>query len=138
MAAALVDWLVDEVLTRQPEAHHCWELRTAKLVTRAGSRSVSGTGKPFLSLLLALTLRWLGPQRSLLLIADGGRWTRRFFQEMVAGVAAKTMVLEGDHRARAWTERGGPICRSRAEQQRLARRLGRRRWAGQVEAAVSL
>ncbi len=84
LAADEVLLLVDEVLTRQPDRHHFWELRTAKLVTRAGYRYVSGTGEPFLALLLALTLVWLGPQGSLLLIADGARWIRRFFEEMLA------------------------------------------------------
>ena len=84
------------------------------------------------------TLVWLGPQRSLLLIADGARWIRRFFQERLAGVAAKTLVLDWDHLARTCTERCGTICRSRDEKQQLARRLVRRLWAGQVEAAVSV
>ena len=113
-------------------------MRTAKLVTREGYRYLSGTGEPFLALLLALTLVWLGSQRSLLLIADGARWIRRFFQEMLAGVAAKTMVLDWDHLARTCTERCGTICRSRQEKQRLVRRLLRRLWAGKVDAAVSV
>jgi hypothetical protein len=67
----------DEVLTRPPDQHYVWELRTAKLVTQEGYRYVSGTGESFLHLLLALTLVWLGSQCSLLLnlwseSADGG------------------------------------------------------------------
>jgi hypothetical protein len=138
LAAGEVLLLVDEVLTRQPDRHHFWELRTAKLVTQEGYRYVSGTGEPFLSLLLAVTLLWLGSQCSLLLIADGARWIRRFFQEMLAGVVAKTMVLDWDHLARTCTERCGTICRSRQEKQRLMRRLVRRLWAGQVTAAVGV
>ncbi len=138
LAADEVLLLVDEVLTRQSEPHHFWELRTAKLVTREGYRYVSGTGEPFLHLVLALTLVWLGPQRSLLLIADGARWIRRFFQEMLTGVVAKTMVLDWDHLARTCTERCGTICRSCQEKQQLARRLVRRLWAGKVDGAVSL
>ena len=138
LAADEVLLLVDEVLTRQSEPHHFWELRTAKLVTREGCRYVSGTGEPFLHLVLALTLLWAGPQRSLLLIADGARWIRRFFQERLAGVAAKTMVLDWDHLARTCTERCGTLCRSREEKQRLVRRLTRRLWAGKVDAAVAV
>ena len=130
--------LVDEVLTRQPDRHHFCELRTAQLVTREGYRYISGTGDPFLHLLLALTLVWLGPQHSLLLIADGARWIRRFFEERLAGVAAKTMVLDWDHLARTCTERCGTICRSREEKQQLAGRLVRRLWAGKVQEVVSL
>ncbi len=95
-------------------------MRTAKLVTREGYRYVSGTGGTFLAVLLALTLVWLGPQRSLLLIADGARWIRRFFQERLAGVVHKTMVLDWDHLARTCTERCGTICRSREEKQWLS------------------
>ena len=84
-------------------------------MTREGYRYVSGTGEPFLAVLLVLTLVWTGPRRSLLLIADGARWIRGFFQDMVAGVAAKTMVLDWDHLARTGTERCGTICRSREE-----------------------
>ncbi len=138
LAADEVLLLMDEVLTRQPDRHHFWELRTAKLVTPAGYRYVSGTGESFLHLVLALTLVWLGPQCSLLLIADGARWIRCFFQERLAGVAAKTMVLDWDHLARTCTERCGTICRTREEKQRLARRLVRRLWAGKVEAAVNV
>src|ERR671916_2966730 len=67
---------VDEVLTRKPGGEGFWEVRTAKLMTREGYHYVSGTGETFLRVLLAVTVVWLGPQCSLLLIADGARWIR--------------------------------------------------------------
>jgi hypothetical protein len=40
---------VDEVLTRKPEPHRFWELRTARIVTADGYRYLSGVGRPFSS-----------------------------------------------------------------------------------------
>jgi hypothetical protein len=62
---------VDEVLTRKPEPHHFWELRTARVVTADGYRYLSGMGAIFLQQLLVVVLLALGAHRSLLLIADG-------------------------------------------------------------------
>jgi hypothetical protein len=40
---------VDEVLTRKPEPHRFWEVRTARVVTAQGYRYLSGVGQTFLS-----------------------------------------------------------------------------------------
>jgi hypothetical protein len=72
---------VDEVLTRKPEPHRFWEVRTARVVTAQGYRYLSGVGQTFLQQLLVVLLLALGARRSLLLIADGaagsGRSLRR-------------------------------------------------------------
>jgi hypothetical protein len=75
---------VDEVLTRKPEPHRFWELRTARIATTAGFRYLSGVGAPFLQHLLVLVLLARGAQQSLLLIADGARWIQAFFTETLA------------------------------------------------------
>src|SRR5690349_8192947 len=64
---------VDEVLTRKPEPHGFWELRTARIVTADGYRYLSGVGATFLQQLLMVGLLALGTRCSLLLIADGAR-----------------------------------------------------------------
>jgi len=64
---------VDEVLTRKPEPHRFWELRTAHIVTADGYRYLSGGGATFLQHLLVAVLLALGSRRALLLIADGAR-----------------------------------------------------------------
>jgi hypothetical protein len=73
LAADQVLVTVDEVLTRKPEPHHFWELRTARVITADGYRYLSGVGESFLGHLLVVVLLALGACRSLLLIADGAR-----------------------------------------------------------------
>ncbi len=70
---------VDEVLTRKPTAGHFLELRTARIMTEHGSRYLSGVGGAFLQRLHVAVLLGLGQLSSLLLIADGARWSRSFF-----------------------------------------------------------
>src|ERR671916_1024699 len=127
---------VDEVLTRKPRGEGFWEVRTAKLVTPAGYRYVSGTGEGFLQVLLALVWLWLGTDRSLLLLSDGARWIRTFFTERLAALRRKTMVLDWYHlqeKCRVFSSR---ICHGREAKRLFLRRLYRRLWAGQVPAAV--
>jgi hypothetical protein len=51
---------VDEVLTRKPQPHRLWELRTAREVTADGFRYLSGVGAPFLQQVLVMVLLALG------------------------------------------------------------------------------
>jgi hypothetical protein len=86
---------VDEVLTRKPEPHRFWELRTARVVTADGYRYLSGMGATFLQQLLVVVLLALAAHRSLLLIADGACWIRRFFTEALAQIPSKTRFWIG-------------------------------------------
>ncbi len=94
VAADQVLVTVDEVLTRQSEAHHFWEVRTAQVVTAQGHRYLSGAGAMFLQQLLVVVLLALQEWRTLLLIADGARWIRAFFTDTLAHVVDKTMLLD--------------------------------------------
>jgi hypothetical protein len=53
---------VDEVLTRKPEPHRFWELRTAHVVTPDGYRYLSGGGDSFLQQLFVMVLLGLEPR----------------------------------------------------------------------------
>jgi hypothetical protein len=64
---------VDEVLPQKPEPHRFWELRTARVVTAEGYRSLSGGGATFLQHLLVAVLLALGWRRALLCVDDGAR-----------------------------------------------------------------
>src|SRR5262249_39418506 len=95
---------VDEVLTRKPEPHRFWELRTARIVTAEGYRYVSGLGASFLQHLLVMVLLALSTHQSLLLIADGARWIRAFFTETLAQIPTRTMILDWYHLAQKCLE----------------------------------
>ncbi len=88
---------VDEVLTPGCAGSRFVELRTARLVTAAGYRYVSGVGGTFLQHLHVVARLSLGVLSSPLLIADRARWIRAFFLETLAVIAAKTMVLDWQH-----------------------------------------
>ena len=126
---------VDEVLMRCPEARHFLELRTARLVTKQGSRYVSGIGATFLQRLHVAVLLCLGPLNSLLLIADGARWIHRFFSDTLRTLADKTMLLDWHHLQQKCLELASRICRGKLAKAQLLRRLNRRLWRGDVPGA---
>jgi hypothetical protein len=129
---------VDEVLTRKPEPHRFWELRTARVVTAEGYRYLSGGGPPFLQHLLVAVLLALGRRRALLLIADGARWIRMFFTETLAHIPDKTVLLDWYHLHQKCTEQCSRLCRGKQAKARLLLRLYRRLWRGDVAAAVAV
>ncbi len=129
---------VDEVLTRKPAAGRFLELRTARLVTKHGSRYLSGVGATFLQRLQVAVLLSLGPLSSLLLIADGARWIRAFFSETLAAVADKTMVLDWHHLKQKCYDLSSRICRGKAAKAQFLCRLYRRLWGGDVPGAIAV
>jgi len=129
---------VDEVLTRKPEPHRFWELRTARVVTAEGYRYLSGVGERFMEQLLVMVVLALGAQRTLLLIADGARWIRAFFTESLAHIANKTMILDWYHLYHKCKDLSSRICRGKAARARFLWRLYRRLWRGDIPAAVAL
>jgi hypothetical protein len=78
---------VDEVLTRKPEAHHFWELRTARIVTAEGSRVAERRGRDLHRAPPAC--RAAGAGSVPLPIADGARWIRIFFTETLPASLTK-------------------------------------------------
>ena len=129
---------VDEVLTRQVEAHHFWEVRTARIVTAEGYRYLSGAGAMFLQQLLVVVLLALQEWRTLLLIADGARFLRAFFTDTLAHVVDKTMLLDWYHLHQKCAELCSRICHGRQGRAKLLLRLYRRLWRGDVAGAVAV
>jgi hypothetical protein len=129
---------VDDILTRKPEPHRFWELRTARIVTADGYRYLSGVGATFLQQLLVVVLLALGTQRALLLISDGARWIRAFFTDTLVHIANKTMILDWYHLHHTCLELSSRICRGKQAKRWLLLRLYRRLWRGDVVAAIAL
>jgi len=129
---------VDEVLTRQAEPHHFWEVRTARIVTADGYRYLSGVGASFLQVLLVVVLLALRGRSSLLLIADGARWIRTFFTDMLAQVPDKTMLLDWYHLHQKCADLSSRICRGKQARARLLLRRYRRLWRGDVVGTITM
>jgi hypothetical protein len=129
---------VDEVLTRRPEASHFLELRTACIMTATGYRYVSGVGMVFLQQLQVVVGLALGMFSSLLLIADGARWIRSFFTDMLSQIVRKAMILDWYHLRQKCLELSSRICPNKAAKAQLLQRLYRRLWRGNVPAAITV
>jgi hypothetical protein len=129
---------VDEVLTRKPEAGHFLELRTARIMTKHGSRYLSGVGAAFLRHLQVAVLLCLAPRGSLLLIADGARFLRSCFTNTLAMIADKTMILDWHHLKQKCKELSSRIYRGKAAKEHFLRRLYRRLWHGDVPSAIAV
>jgi hypothetical protein len=128
--------LLDEVLAPGRQRRHFQEVRTGRIMTAAGTRYLSGVSATFLAHVLALVRLCLGPERTLLLIADGARWIRDYFQEHLAALPGATMLLDWYHLQHKCADLGSRICRSRPAKAQFLRRLYRRLWAGDVPAAL--
>lgn len=127
----------DEVLTRKPEPRCFWELRTARVVTAAGSRYLSGTGESFLQqLFIFLLILGLGRHRSLLFIADGARWIRNFFTEKLAEAARVEMILDWYHLHKKGYQLSSMICRNRQAKGVFMTSLYYHLWRGDVSRAI--
>jgi hypothetical protein len=130
--------VVDEVLTRQAAPHHFWELRTARLATAEGYRYVTGSGPAFLQQLLSIVCLAVGPQHALLLIADGARWIRTFFTDMLAHLTPKQLILDWYHLHRKCRTYCRRLAVDPIAQTELLRRVSRRLWQGKVTSALWL
>jgi len=128
---------IDAVLTRTPQAHQFWEIRTARLTTAEGTRCLSGTGDTFLQTLRVLTLLSVGPGCSLLLLADGARWIRAFFRTLLIPLPTTMMILDWWHLRQKCAELGSRICHGHLAKERFLLQLQRRLWRGDVDAACA-
>ena len=129
---------VDEVLTRKPAAGQFLELRTARLMTERGSRYLSGIGGAFLQHLHVAVLLCLRPLSSLLLLADGARWIRNFFTDILGSSANTTMHLDWQHLKQKCYELSSRICRSKTAKAQLLRLVYRLLWRGEVTGAIAM
>jgi hypothetical protein len=127
----------DEVLTRKPEKRRFWELRTARVATKEGYRYLSGTGDSFLQLLLTLLLILGTPGcRALLLIADGARWVRNFYTDLLVRFPDKQMILDWYHLRKKVYQLGSMICRGRKAKRQFTHTLYLHLWHGEVDEAI--
>jgi hypothetical protein len=138
LAPSQVLLTMDEVLTRQRAPQHFWELPTVRIVTPEGDRYVTGTGSAFLQQVLTMVLLATGTQRALLLIADGARWIRTFFLDMLSDLLAKQLILDWYHLHDKCRDFCRLIGADRLARVQLLRRLTRQLWRGNVASAVRL
>jgi len=127
----------DEVLTRRQEKRRFWELRTARVTMATGYRYISGTGEGFLRLLLLVVLLGVGKYKRLVVIADGARWIRNWFQEMLGRVPHGQFILDWYHVRKKCYEMSSMICRGRKARAQLVGRLYHRLWHGDVQGAIA-
>jgi hypothetical protein len=127
---------LDEVLTpaRAPGQFH--ELRTACLLTHDARRYLSGVGDTFLVQVLALVRACR--ERSLLVLADGARWIRTFFERSLAYLPQATLLLDWHHLKEKCRDLIGRLAPSRAAKLRLVQRVLCRLWRGEVPRALRL
>jgi hypothetical protein len=128
----------DEVLTRKMLRRHFNQLHSARVVTTAGSRYLSGTGETFASLLLVLILLCAGQQRLVVLLADAARWIRSFFAVLASVHSHSSMILDWFHLRKRVGELTSMICQGRKAKAALLRPLLRHLWRGEVEQAEAL
>ncbi len=128
---------VDEVLTRKPQKRCFWELRTARIVTPEGTRYLSGTGDSFLLLLTVFLQVCLGTQRRLLVIADGARWIRTWYQQFALLPSPSCLLLDWYHLCHKCAEMASLICRGRRAKKPLLKGVVGCLWQGQVAEAVT-
>jgi hypothetical protein len=128
---------VDEVLTRKPQKRCFWELRTARILTPEGTRYLSGTGETFLLLLTVFLQVCLGQQRRLLVIADGARWIRAWYQGFAAIHSASCLLLDWYHLCKKCIEMASLICRGRRAKKSLLKVVLSCLWQGDVVEAIT-
>jgi hypothetical protein len=75
---------------------------------------------------------------SLLLMADGARWIRAFFTDMLAQVPDKTMILDWYHLHQKSADLCSRICKGKQARAKLLLRLYRRLWRGNVTGAIAV
>jgi hypothetical protein len=80
----------------------------------------------------------LGMLRSLLLIADGARWSRSCFTDMLSQIARKARMGDWYHLRQKCLELSSRICPNTAAKAPLLQRLSRSLWRGDVVAALTL
>jgi hypothetical protein len=125
----------DEVLVRQPARGAFAELRTARVVTRRGSRYVCGSGGLFLQELWLVILLCGGAHALVTFLADGGRWLREFAQEYLGRLARCECLLDWYHLVKKVKDRISRMGGSKEAKQALRRAVLAALWEGQVDQA---
>jgi hypothetical protein len=129
---------VDEVLTRKTAHRQFWQLRTAKIITANGCRYLSGTSDSFL-LILSIFLRLcVAPGCSLLVVIDGARWIRNWFDGLLASLPQSQLRLDWYHLCKKTRELSCMFCHGRVAKKALLGPLFGHLWNGNVSKAIAL
>ena len=129
---------VDEVLTRKTAPRQFWQLRTAKIITANGCRYLSGTSDSFL-LILSIFLRLcVAPGCSLLVVIDGARWIRNWFDGLSASLPQSQLRLDWYHLCKKIRELSSMFCHGRTAKKALLGPLFGHLWNGNVSKAIAL
>ncbi len=128
----------DEVLTRAVGGRRFWEIRTARVSTPAGTRYLSGTGPALLRQLLVLLLICAVQWPAVLILADGARWIRAWFGEVLAVLPRSSLILDWWHLCKRCRELASMTCRGRKAKAALLRPIYRHLWQGDVPAAITM
>jgi hypothetical protein len=129
----------DEVLTRKLQKHTFWTLLTARVATSEGYRYLNGVGDGFMQLLLVFSLLCVGrKERRLLLLADGAKWIRNFYQLLQGHLPSSQMVLDWFHLQRKCYQFSSAIGRDKKAKAKLLGALYYHLWRGQVDEASQI
>jgi len=130
---------VDEVVVRRPEKRRFLELGTAYVRTAGGYRYLSGSLEMVLrQLVLLLRLCGGNVETKVVLLGDGARWIRRFFQERLATWPRTALFLDWYHCRKKCYDLTSLIGRGRKAQAALLGLLLKHLWRGQVPEALDI
>jgi hypothetical protein len=128
---------IDEVLTRKARPHGFLELRTARISTPAGYRYLCGRGESFVQLVLLFSRLccpcWV---KQWLVLADGARWIRNFFELLQAQLPAAELILDWYHLKHRCSHTASMIASAKKAKAELLGPLYFHLWRGQVQAAL--
>ena len=128
---------LDGIVVRGRKKGSRLELRVAHLQTTEGHRYVTGTGETFLDKVLAAIQALGGEQRALIMLGDGARWIRDFFETRLAAFPNKELVLDWYHLTKKCKELLSMVTRGRSQRRDCLRQLMPLLWEGKVEAALT-
>ena len=130
--------VLDGIVVRGRKKGSRLELRVAHLQTTEGHRYVTGTGETFLDKVFAAIQALGGEKRSLIMLGDGARWIRDFFEIRLAAFPNKELVLDWYHLTKKCKELLSMVTRGRQQRRDLLRQLMPLLWEGKVEQAITI
>lgn len=127
---------IDGIVVRGRKKKSKLELRIAYLKTSKGYRYITGTGKKFLKKVLATIKVLNGNNLSWIVLADGGKWIRNFYEEELAYHNDRELILDWYHLAKKCKEFMSMIAYGGQQRKELLRQLVPLLWEGYTEKAV--
>lgn len=127
---------IDGIVVRGRKKKSKLELRIAHLQTTQGYRYITGTDKTFLKKILAAIKALNGNNLFWIVLADGGKWIRNFYEEDLAYHENKEMVLDWYHLSKKCKEFMSMIAYGGQQRKEALRQLMPLLWEGHVEEAI--